>query len=378
MYVPEGITIEDGYCLQLLKTIYGLSSSPIRWKELIVDQVLVGEYGLTKVANEDCLLHGEDIYVLIYVDDIKLTGTTDAINKLVAFLQERFKVTKESNNTYLGINLTPTSEGLCMHQEPAINKIIAEYGMADSKARQTPLPHNNALPILETKQETQGYRQLVGKLMYLLATRPDLSFAMKELSRFNDANSEVHWNAAKSTLGYLRAYAAQGLLLKPLSENRITAYVDASYAEELDTRKSTTGKIVFWGDNVISYKSKTQPIVTQSSFEAELMAISSVAQDILWLRNVLEELGYEQTKPSIVYTDSQSVIKWITRGKSSSRQRSKHIDVRALKIIELVESKVVELRYIPTEDNIADAFTKSLGRNKFHFHMNKVMYRFQG
>jgi ribonuclease HI len=343
-----------------------------------VDQVLVGEYGLTKVANEDCLLHGKDIYVLIYVDDIKVTGTTDAINKLVAFLQERFKVTKESNNTYLGINLTPTSEGLCMHQEPAINKIIAEYGMADSKARQTPLPHNNALPILETKQETQGYRQLVGKLMYLLATRPDLSFAMKELSRFNDANSEVHWNAAKSTLGYLRAYAAQGLLLKPLSENRITAYVDASYAEELDTRKSTTGKIVFWGDNVISYKSKTQPIVTQSSFEAELMAISSVAQDILWLRNVLEELGYEQTKPSIVYTDSQSVIKWITRGKSSSRQRSKHIDVRALKIIELVESKVVELRYIPTEDNIADAFTKSLGRNKFHFHMNKVMYRFQG
>lgn len=377
MYAPDGITIEDGYCLQLLKTLYGLSSSPIRWKELIVDEVLIKEYGLKKVNNEDCLLIGDNLYVLIYVDDIKLTGTEEAIDKLVIFLQKRFKVTKESNTSYLGINITKSGNGLCVHQEPAINKIIKEYGMQNAKGKNTPLPHNNALPILEKKQEREGYRRLVGKLMYLLATRPDLSFTMKELSRYNDASNEEHWNAAKGVLSYLKAHPSQGLLLKPITNDVIIAFTDASYAEELDSRKSTTGKIIYWGDNVISYKSKTQPLVTMSSFEAELVAISSVALDIVWLRNVLEELGYKQMEPSIIYTDSQSVIKWIESGKSASRQRSKHIDVRAHKILELVNNKTVILRYVSTEDNIADAFTKSLGRTKFNHHMSKVLHVFQ-
>jgi hypothetical protein len=373
MYPPEGIQIQSGYCLQLVKTLYGLTTSPIRWKELLVDTVFIKEYGLQKVYNEDCLLHGNDLFVLVYVDDIKLTGTPKAINDAVTFLKTRFKVTVEPNNAYLALTIDGTSDGFHVHQGESINKILQEYGMEHSKGKRVPLPHSKTLPVLEYKQEYPGYRRIVGKLMYLLATRPDLSFTMKELARYNDCNNEHHFKAAKGVLAYLNQKRFHGLRFTPLTENTITAFVDASYAEELETRKSTTGKIVFWGTNVISFKSKTQPIVTTSSFQAELVAIASVVSDILWLRHVLDELGFTQTTPSIIYTDSQSVIRWVTSGKSACRQRSKHIDVRAHQIRELVDTGVIELRYVSSEDNIADAFTKSLGPNKFTYHFDKVL-----
>ena len=164
---------------------------------------------------------------------------------------------------------------------------------------------------------------------------------------------------------YIKGRKNSGLTFHPTSDFSIFAYSDASYAACSTTRKSTTGKAVFINNNLLTFGSKKQSIVAMSSCESEMIAIQDTAADVMELRHILDELTGKKPPPSIIYTDSQSAMSLIKNGRPSGRSRARHIDLRQFKIREWIREGFIELLYVPSNENIADLFTKPLPAAQF-------------
>jgi len=173
--------------------------------------------------------------------------------------------------------------------------------------------------------------------------------------------TEKDWMNVKRILRYLQSTKTMKIIYSNHSnDQQITGYCDASYAEDRKDRKSTSGYLFMKANGPISWKSKKQPIVSLSSMEAEYIALTSAAQEALWLKKLNKELEMEQIM--IIYEDNQSTIK--TSKDEIHNQRSKHIDVRYHFIREMIKQKEIEVTYLPTDQMLADILTKPLGSNK--------------
>ena len=212
------------------------------------------------------------------------------------------------------------------------------------------------------------YRALVGSLLYVaMWTRPDISFAVSQVARFQQDPSENHWHAAKHILRYLKGTRDLGLTFRASANGDVRAghlrgYVDASWGEDPSTRKSQSGFVFTLGNAAIAWKSKLQTTVALSSTEAEYLALSTAVKDALFLRNLMGDLMPSQNKTVLLFEDNQSSIKQASNLQSS--ERTKHIDVRHHFIKHHVANGDVALEYLPTDDQPADLLTKSLDRIK--------------
>ncbi|KAL0331213.1 UNVERIFIED_CONTAM: Retrovirus-related Pol polyprotein from transposon RE1 [Sesamum angustifolium] len=181
------------------------------------------------------------------------------------------------------------------------------------------------------------YRSLIGSLLYLTATRPDIMFATRLLSRFMQSPSQVHYAAAKRILRYLRG--------------------------SVDDMKSTSGYTFSLGSGIFSWASKKQATVAQSSAEAEYIAAAATSNHAIWLRKILEDIGEKQEEPTTIYCDNKSAIA-ITKN-PVQHSITKHIDIKYHSLREATTRGEIELTYCSTEEQLADIFTKALPRNKF-------------
>jgi len=219
--------------------------------------------------------------------------------------------------------------------------------------------HNPIVPGYKLMKDEDGvkvdkthYKQVVGSLMYLTATRPDMMFVESLISRYMENPTELHLQAAKRVLRYLKGTTELGIFYRKGGDDKFVAYTDSDYAGDLDERKSTSGYVFLLSSGAVSWSSKKQPIVSLSSTEAEFIAVASCACQTLWLKGVLEKLGQKQAKPTSIHCDSSSTIKLSKN--PVMHGRSKHINVRFHFLRELTKAGSVELVHCGTKEQLAD------------------------
>jgi hypothetical protein len=194
----------------------------------------------------------------------------------------------------------------------------------------------------------------------MLATRPDIAFAISTLSQFMEAPRTTHWKSVKHVFRYLKGTRDLQLVLGGDSD-RLLGYSDADHASQTH-RHSINGFAYFLGDGSISWSSKKQPVITLSSTEAEYIALTHAAKEAIWLRKLLSELSNAPDEATALFSDNLGAIS-LTKD-PTYHARTKHIDVRFHFIRQTVSSRQISIPYCPTDEMVADIFTKSLARPK--------------
>ena len=301
--------------------------------------------------------------MIIYVDDILLTGCSERMDKVIESLKKEFNAKDMGDVTnYLGIEVKRSSETLQLTQTKLINKILEEFKMTDCNGTSTPM--ETTLQITEGEPIIQvPYRKLIGSLMYIATTtRPDIMFCVSYLSRFLDKPTDKIWKAGKRILRYLQETKNLSIIYKKTTENeKIEAYSDADWAQSKIDRRSVSGSIIFYGGNPVSWFSKKQHCVALSTAEAEYIAAASTAQDIVNLRGVINE--FSVNSDCILYIDNKSTILMSKTYENSKRM--KHIDIRHHFLKDLICNGDVVMNHVCSSNNIADILTKPLCKEKF-------------
>ncbi|GJW37512.1 retrovirus-related pol polyprotein from transposon TNT 1-94 [Tanacetum coccineum] len=348
---PEGFIDQDrpNYMYRLKKALY-------------VDPTL-----FTRKAGRDILL------VQIYVDDIIFASTKPAMcDEFAKIMTSKFKMSMMGKMSFfLGLQISQSPRGIFINQSNYALEIIKKYGMLSSDPVDTPMVDKSKLD-----EDLQGkpvdpthYRGMIGSLMYLTSSRPDLVFAVCMCARYQAKPTEKHLHAVKRIFRYLKGTIDMGLWYSKDSCITLTAYADADHAGCQDTRRNTSGSAQFLGDKLVSWSSKKQKSTAISSTKAEYIALSGCCAQILWMRSQLTDYGLKFNKIPL-YCDNKSAIALCYNNVQHSR--SKHIDVRYHFIKEQVENEVVELYFVRTKYQLADIFTKALPRERFNFLIEKL------
>ncbi|GJZ74372.1 retrovirus-related pol polyprotein from transposon TNT 1-94 [Tanacetum coccineum] len=258
------------------------------------------------------------------------------------------------------------NRGIFINQSKFALEILKKFGMDSCDPVDTPMVDRLKLdedPLGIPVDQTR-FRSMVGSLMYLTASRPDLVFAVCMCARYQASPTKKHLEALKRVFRYLRGTINWGLWYPKDTAMALTAYADADHAGCQDTRRSTSGSAQFLGDKLVSWSSKKQKSTAISTTEAEYIAMSGCCAQILWMRSQLTDYGFVFNKIPL-YCDNRSAIALCCNNVQHSR--SKHIDIRHHFIREQVEKGVVELYFVTTDYQLADIFTKALPRERFEF-----------
>ena len=366
---PPSEVDEKGKVYRLLKSLYGLKQAANVWNQKLHETLI--KNGSVQSKDDNCLYSytsgGVKIYLLIHVDDI--LAATNSVNELHSFMRRvgkgfEIKDLGEAMN-YLGIRLQRNGEGFFeISQSDYIDKVLQVTEMTDAKVSRIPMDTGyhklNGTPL----DTNEGYRKLIGMLLYLsVNSRPDIAAPVAILCQKVSAPTDSDLNEAKRVLRYLKGTKDIKLTLgTSRRSNELWAYTDSDWAEDQIDRKSNSGFVCFLSNSPIMWKSKKQTIVATSSAEAEYIAMSTAAKEIIWIRRLIEGFGLQQNGPTPVHSDSMSAIAMVSNPKSGSK--TKHIDTKFHHVKDLVSNKVLKLEYVPTERNVADVLTKPLGKNK--------------
>ncbi|KAK6780427.1 hypothetical protein RDI58_022611 [Solanum bulbocastanum] len=358
MHQPVGYrdrTYPDYVCL-LRKSLYGLKQAPRAWYKRFADYML--SLGFTNSRMDNSLFiyrHGSDMaYLLLYVDDIILTASSDALRcSIMARLNSEFAMKDLGPlNYFLGIAVTRHKGGLFLSQRKYAEEIIDRAGMSSCKPSQTPVdtkPKVGAITSAHFDDPTL-YRSLAGALQYLTFTRPDISYAVQQVCLHMHDPRVDHMSALKRIIRYVQGTLDFGLHLYPSSISSLVAYTDADWGGCPDTRRSTSGYCVFLGDNLISWSSKRQPTLSKSSAEAEYRGVANVVSESCWIRNLLLELHCPIKKATLVYCDNVSAI--YLSGNPVQHQRTKHIEMDIHFVREKVARGEVRVLHVPSRYQI--------------------------
>lgn len=217
-----------------------------------------------------------------------------------------------------------------------------------------------SLEAISDKPTHELYRSLLGSLMYLmLGTRPDICFAVGYLSRFQECATDEHFKCLKRVLRYVKGTKDLSLVYRRSDSPTLLGWVDADWANCSQTRRSTSGFIFKVFGNTIIWSSRKQSLVTLSTTEAEYIALTSAAQETLWLQKLLVDLKLDFSLPTRIYEDNYGCLQ-VT--KNLETKRSKHFDIKYHFLKELIWDEKIELEYVDTKHQLADGLTKALVR----------------
>lgn len=358
--IPEGVEIDNSRVLKLNRALYGLKESPKSWNNKF-NQVTL-EYGFRRSNYDFCLYCGDQVWLIVFVDDILLTGSIRKIENAVKWLKLKFNAKDMGNvSNFLGMQIVRNDDHLLISQTKLIEKVLENFNMSDCREASTPMEVGFQIDPDQAVIDVP-YRQIIGSLMYLAtSTRPDIMFPVAYLSRVLDKPSVQTWKAAKRILRYLQSTKTLGLKYKKSNLNRIESFSDADWAADKTDRKSVSGNIVLYGENAVSWFSKKQDCVALSTAEAEYVAAAAAAQELIYLKGVLSEFMTECD--TVLFIDNLSTIAMSKSYENS--KRVKHIDIRQHFIKDLIIKKIIDVDYVSTNQNIADFMTKPLCKEKF-------------
>ncbi len=372
---PQGYDDGSGRVCRLKKSLYGLKQSPRCWNYALHNHLV--NSGYRQASADACVYIGNNSTVIgVYVDDLLLLATTDEeMSKLKKTLAQKFKM-KDLGKLHhlLGFKVTVNKNYISLDHSTYIDNMLKKYAMQDAYGVETPADISVVLVSDDTRSkpaDQQLYQQLVGSLLFTaVCCRPDIAQAVAVVCRYTANPSEAHLTAAKRILRYLKTTKTLGLTYKFGDEQPIHGYCDADYAGDKDTRKSTTGYAFIWGGAAVCWLSQKQSVVALSTTEAEYVALATTAQQAMWLRQVLTDIGEKPDKPLQLLEDNQAAIQ-IARN-PILHKRTKHIDVRHHYVREVVANGFLHLSYVPSKEQVADILTKPVPRDGFQTLRNKL------
>lgn len=363
----------------LQRALYGMKQAGRIWNQTLND-AMIG-WGFTRLSSESCIyfrcLMTGIVIAAVHVDDFVSIADPPSENK-------RFKEQMETVWTISSLGEAKFVVGIAiardrlthtvqLSQTALIDKIVKMFGQSEAHPSSTPMEPGLKLRRPDTSslswQDKESlaklpYRSLVGCLIYLtVGTRPDIAYAVQQLSQFLDNYSYAHWNAAIRVVRYLKGTRELKLTLGGPPTVNLIGFTDSDWANCLDTRRSVGGYAFSLGSGLISWSSRKQKTVATSSCEAEYTAAFEASKEAVWLRTLLSEIKHEQQQPTTILCDNKAAI---TLSKDPSlHNRSKHFQVKCHFLREKVRTGEIKTAYVNTKDNLADLFTKPLPPSQF-------------
>ena len=376
MIPPPGVAHSSGQVCRLKKALYGLKQAPRAWFEKF--SLVVTSLGFSPSHHDSALFVKSTstgrIILSLYVDDMIITGDDiDGIAALKIELARQFDMKDLGSLRYfLGIEVAFSPKGYLLSQSKYTADILQRARLSDTRTVDTPLELNARYAPTDGTPlpDPTLYRTIVGSLVYLTITRPDIAHAVHIVSQFVTAPTTVHWAAVVRILRYLRGTICQSLLFPSTSSLELSAYSDADWAGDSSDRKSITGFCVFLGDSLISWKSKKQQVVSRSSTEAEYRAMASTTNEIVWLRWLLADMGVTFSGPTPLYCDNKSAIQ--IAHNSVFHERTKHIEIDCHTTRQQLDRGTISLPFVTSSLQLADFFTKSQTVQRFRFFVGKL------
>lgn len=384
MQKPEGVEFPgfegSEWVLQLLKGLYGIKQGPRIWSKKL--HTVLSEIGFQRLESDHSVFiyerDGVKMVVPVHVDDLVLASPSkEAIERVKRELRAKFKTHEQGPTSFLlGVKIerNRTDRTISLSQPAYIDSILQTYRMQDCNAARTPMAEKARLsstmsPVSdEEKNEMKSipYREALGKLLYLsIATRPDISYAVGVLCRFSDNPGREHWSALKRVIRYLKGTRDFKLTYGPTraSNEPFITHADADLGGNVDNSRSTAGFVISVGGGAVLWSSRLQRHTSLSSTESEYTTASATGCEIIWMREFLDEIGYDISTPSTLFVDNNSAI--LVAKNPEHQSTMKHVNRSYHWIREKVADNEIKVVHVPGEDNPADIFTKPLGHIKF-------------
>jgi len=347
MTLPPGVSSpKPNQVCKLMKSLYGLKQASRKWFEKLISILLQQHYiqapsdhslFIKKTASSFTLL-------LVYVDDIILArDSLTEFAHIKSILHNSFKIKNLGQLKYfLGLEVAYSKHGISLCQRKYYLDLLSNSGSINSKPVSTPsdpsikLHHVSSLPY----DDIPSYRRLVGILLYLYTTRPDITFITQQLSQFLSKSNQTHHQAALSSSLHLHGFS------------------DADWAGCIDTRRSISGQCFFHNDSLISWRTKKQLTVSRSSSEAEYRALASATCELQWLLYLLRDLHVTCSKLPVLFCDNHSALH--IAANLVFHDRTKNLDIDCHIVREKLHVGILKLLPVSSKKQLADFFTKPL------------------
>jgi hypothetical protein len=369
--------VPEGHALLLCKSIYGTKQAARKWHRRLSTWMVGNGYPAAnseetifiKWEGDDFIIHG------LFVDDLQTASTSQTLmDKFLEEYSREFEITGgEVMSTFLGLQVDQVQSEIHLHMDNYVSSVLSEY---KDFIRKTLRP--KALPVapnLQLVQEvaTKGrmaakdplgsqFRSFVMKLQYVATwVRFDISFTCSQLAGHVHNPGPPHWAALHHLMEYLENYPSFKLEYKqgPRTGKELSAYADADWATDVETRKSISGQVTLFNGAPIMWKSKRQTSIALSSAEAEYMAVSDISKDIIHMRSLLRSMGFAQLEATTVHEDNTACIEW-GNNIIGGRERAKHIDIRKHFAHETIKNGHMILKKVATTAQLADIMTKGV------------------
>ncbi|SGZ30843.1 BQ5605_C046g12242 [Microbotryum silenes-dioicae] len=379
MTTLRGFDFPSDKVLRLRRSIYGLKQAGRIWNRHI--DTSLKNLGYKATGTDHCIYSRIDDrqrphYIALYVDDLLIVSPhLDEIERVICGLEQRYGVKRLGPAEYiLGIQIRRLDDGsIALSQERYIMDVLARFHF-DTTTRGTTVPMTpglslTAIPGQGTERIRSWYLQAIGSLLYIsLGTRPDIAFAVSYLSRFANNPGRRHWIAVKHVLRYLRATYRDELLYArgPAKVTGVVGYSDANWGACVDTSISTMGYVFYLAGAAVSWSSKRQTRVADSTTDAEYLALSHAGKEAIYLTQLLSELHVSPIAAAHIFTDNKAAAAVAHDPVRTSGTR--HIRLREHFVRDMVNRGDISLSHVGTADMVADVFTKALGPKIFGTH----------
>ncbi|GJS19761.1 putative ribonuclease H-like domain-containing protein [Tanacetum coccineum] len=342
---------------KVVKALYGLHQAPRAWYATL--STFLEKHGYKRGTIDKTLFIKRDkkdiMLVQVYVDDIIFGSTKKSwCDEFEALMKSRFQMSSMGELTFfLGLQVKQNKEGIFISQDKYVAEILKKFDLVSVKTAITPMETKVALTKDEEAVDVDVhlYRSMIGSLMYLTASRPDIMYAVCVCSRFQVTPKTSHLNAVKRIFKYLKGKPNLGLWYPRESPFDLEAFSDSDYGGSNLDRKSTTGGCQFLGQRLISWQCKKQTIVATSTTEAEYVAAANCCGQVLWVQNQLLDYGFNFMNTKI-HIDNESTICIVKNPVYHSK--TKHIEIRHHFIRDCYEKKLISVEKIHTDLNVAD------------------------
>jgi len=379
VYVKQPPGFEDpnfpNHVYKLDKALYGLKQAPRAWyehlRELLLDRGFeVGQIDPTLFTKR---VDGELFVCQLYVDDIIFGSTNKAFNdQFSKLMTDRFQMSMMGEmRFFLGFEIKQLREGTFINQAKYTQDMLKRFKMKDVNGVATPMQTKCHLELNPNGKDVDQkvYRSMIGSLLYLCASRPDIVLSIGVCARYQAAPKECHLVAVKRIFRYLVHTPNFGLWYPKGSSFSLCGYTDSDWAGDKDDRKSTSGACQFLGRSLVCWSSKKQNCISLSTAESEYVAAASACTQLLWMRQTLKEFGVICDKVPLL-CDNESAIKIAYN--PVQHTKTKHIEIRHHFIRDHVARGDIELSYVCTKEQLADIFTKPLDEARFCYLRNEL------